>query len=394
MKHARQISSLLVVAASLLVLAACGQKTNCSGISFGASGSGGSGVGGLSTSGSVCGLPTGNGTGGAKALLFFQQQGNILNTALFSGTAMTTLTGGSVPSLGNGAGADMVVVNKSFLYLTWLPQGGSSGQVLAFAINRSSGVLTPITGSPFDTKTSKVDTIVADPGGRFLVVGNSVSGDLSSFKIDSATGVLTLTPNSPLANPNLSPTNLAIDGTGSYVYSTEVAKIGDVFGFVVNQTTFDLSPMASSPFFLGVTKVAGEPSGQFMIGVDGSSNVDVIGIEQGTGALTSKVPYPSTHAGDSILVHPTGKFVYVYSIGNPLEGFSFSAGALTPLTGSPFSTLPILHPCKLDQNGTVLFGYTVTGGFGARNIDPATGAVTGGVPDLSVTSSPNFAATN
>jgi hypothetical protein len=392
MKYVKQISSLLVVAASVLVLAACSQKSNCSGITFGGSGSGGAG-GGLNTGGSVCGSGSHNGAG-AQDFLFFQQAGNILNTAAFSGTALAVNVGGLVPSLGQGAGADMVVVNKSFLYLTWVPQGGTTGQVLAFFISHNGGVLTPIVGSPFDTQTSKVDTIVADPGGRFLVVGNSSNGDLSSFAINSITGALTLTPNSPLTNTNMSPTNLTIDGTGSYLYATEVAKSGDVFGFVVDPTTFDVTAMPSSPFFLGVTKVTAEPTGQFLLAVDGSSTVDVIGIEQGTGVPLSKVAFPSTHAGDSILVHPTGNFVYVYSIGNPIEGFSFSAGALTPLPGSPFTTLEILHPSKLDQNGTAMFGYTLTGGFGVRTVDPVTGALSGGVPDLSVTSSPNFAATN
>jgi hypothetical protein len=389
MKYAK-ILSLPVIAVSLLMLAACGQKSNCNGISFG-TGSGGSGSGGVSSGGSVCGSGPNNG-GTVRDFLFFQQSGNILNTATFNGSTLTTGVGSLVPSLGTGAGSDMVVVNKSFLYLAWQPQGGT-GQVLAFSINRNNGSLSPLTGSPFSTGTSKADTIVADPQGRYIVVGNSANGDLSGFAVNATTGALTLTPNSPLTNNNMLPANLVVDGTGNYVYATEGVS-GDVFGFVVDQTTFDLTTMPSSPFFLGETKVAAEPSGQFLLGVDGSSNVDVISIETGTGILLGKVPYPATHGGDSILVHPSGNYVYVYSIGNPMEGFSFSAGVLTPLQGSPFASLEILHPQKMDQNGTAIFGYTVTGGFGVRTVNPTTGAVSGGVTDLSVTSSPNFAPTN
>ncbi len=389
MKYAK-ILSLPVIALSLLILAACGQKSNCSGISFG-TGSGGSGSGGVSSGGSVCGSGSNNG-GTVRDFLFFQQSGNILNTATFNGSTITTGVGSLVPSLGTGAGSDMVVVNKSFLYLAWLPQGGT-GQVLAFSINHNNGSLTPLTGSPFSTGTSKADTICADPQGRYIVVGNSANGDLSVFAVNATTGELTLTPNSPLTNNNMLPANLVVDGTGNYVYATEGVS-GDVFGFVVDQTTFDETAMPSIPFFLGDTKVAAEPTGQFLLGVDGSSNVDVISIETGTGILLGKVPYPATHGGDSILVHPSGNYVYVYSIGNPMEGFSFSGGVLTPLQGSPFASLEILHPQKMDQNGTAIFGYTVTGGFGVRTVNPTTGAVSGGVTDLSVTSSPNFAATN
>ncbi|HST12559.1 MAG TPA: beta-propeller fold lactonase family protein [Terriglobales bacterium] len=389
MKYAKNFS-LLVFAASLLMLAACSQKSNCNGISFGAGGSG-SGSGGVSSGGSVCGSGSNTG-GGVRDFLFFQQSGNILNTASFNGSTLTASVGSLVPSLGSGAGSDMVVVNKSFLYLAWVPQGGT-GQVLAFSINHSNGALTPLSGSPFAAGTSKADTIVADPQGRYIVVGNSANGDLSVFTVNSTTGGLTLTPNSPLTNNNMLPANLVVDGTGNYVYATEGVS-GDVFGFVVDQTTFDVTAMPTSPFFFGVTKVAAEPTGQFLVAVDGSSTVDVLAIEQGTGALLTKVSFPATHAGDSILVHPSGNFVYVYSIGNPMEGFSLSNGALTALAGSPFASLAILHPQKMDQNGTAIFGYNITGGFGVRTVNPTTGALTGGVTDLSVTSSPNFAPTN
>ncbi len=391
MKYAKSFS-LLVFAASLLMLAACSQKSNCNGISFGTSGSG-SGGGGVNSGGSVCGSGSNSG-GGVRDFLFFQQSGNILNTASFNGSAMTASVGNLVPSLGAGAGSDMVVVNKAFLYLTWLPQGGSVGQVLGFSINHSNGSLTPLSGSPFLTGTSKVDTIVADPQGRYLVVGNSANGDLSSLAINSTTGALTLTPNSPLTNNSMTPTNLVIDGTGNYVYVTEVSHGGNVFGFAVDQTTFALTTLPGSPFFLGVTRVASEPTGAYLLANDGSSNIDVISIETGTGILLGKVPYPTTNAGDSLFVSPNGNFVYTYSIGNHLEGFSFSGGALTPLAGSPFTTLGILHPEKMDQNGTAIFGYTITGGFGVYTVNPTTGAVSGGIPDLSVTSSPNFAPTN
>jgi len=53
MKYAKSFS-LLVFAASLLMLAACSQQSNCNGISFGTSG-GGSGGGGVNSGGSVCG---------------------------------------------------------------------------------------------------------------------------------------------------------------------------------------------------------------------------------------------------------------------------------------------------------------------------------------------------
>jgi DNA-binding beta-propeller fold protein YncE len=389
MKYAKQILSLLAVTASLLLLAACGQKSNCNGISFGTGGSG-SGGGGLNSGGSVCGPGSGGGNGSAKDFLFFQQQGNLLNTAIFDGATLKANMSSSAASLGTGAGADMVVVNKKFVYLTWMPQSGV-GQVLGFSINRTGGTLTPVGGSPFDAGTSAPDSIVADPDGRYLVVGNSANGDLSSFAIDQTTGGLTLSPNSPLANSGMLPTHLATDGTGKFLYATESTG-GDVFGFVIDQTTFDLTAMPSLAFF-NLTRVAGEPTGQYLLGVDGGS-LAVVTLDQNTGALLSKVDFPTAAVAESVMVHPSGKFVYASSVDNPLEGFAFSGGALTALAGSPFTSLPILRPLKIDQNGTALFGFKKDVGLTVQTIDPATGAVSGGIPDLAILTTPNFAPTN
>jgi 6-phosphogluconolactonase len=389
MKYAKQIPSLLAVTASLLLLAACGQNSNCSGISFGTGGSG-SGSGGVSTGGSACGPGSGGGNGSVKDFLFFQQQGNLLNTAIFNGSTLTANMSSLAPSLGAGAGADMVVVNKKFVYLTWIAQGGA-GQVLGFAINRTGGTLTAVAGSPFDAGTSAPDSIVADPQGRFLVVGNSANGDLSSFAIDQTTGGLTLSPNSPLVNSNLLPTHLATDGTGKFLYATESSG-GNVFGFVVDQSTFDLTAMQSL-VFLDLTRVAGEPSGQYLLGVDGGS-LAVVTLDQSTGALVSKVDFPTAAGAESVVVHPSGKFVYASGVDTPMEGFAFSGGTLTALTGSPFSSLPILRPLKIDQDGTAMFGFKKNVGLSVITIDPVTGAPSSVAPDLTILTSPNFAPTN
>ena len=81
-------------------------------------------------------------------------------------------------------------------------------------------------------------------------------------------------------------------------------------GFAVDQTTFDLTTLPGSPFFLGVTRVASELHGRILAWQRWqSSTIDVISIETGTGILLGKVPYPTTNAGDSLLVSPNGNFV-------------------------------------------------------------------------------------
>jgi hypothetical protein len=77
-----------------------------------------------------------------------------------------------------------------------------------------------------------------------------------------------------------------------------------------------------------------------------------------------------------------------------VEGYQIdSTGNLTPLTGSPFTTLPGLFVGKFDQDGTAMFALNTTGGVQVFVVDPATGAVTANVAPISTVAT-YFAPTN
>jgi hypothetical protein len=398
MKYARQTFCLLVMAASLLVLAACGQKSNCSGITFGGSGSGSPG-GGLNGGGSTCGPgPTGGG-GGANDFLFYRGSSganNAINSAELTATTFQKLPGVSAV-VGQSTTGSMVVVNKAFLYL---PDQNGSGGVMGFSISHTDGGLTPIPGSPFPTP-SAVTTLVADPdskGGRFLFAADFVSGDFEAFTINASTGALTLAPGSPFPNPGYEATSLNVDGTGNYLYATAATSHGaGTLGFLIDQNSGALSPILGSPFPLHASQVQINPAGTFLLAVDGANQIEVVPMEQGTGVLllASSASFPTVNLVDALVMHPSGNFVYTFGTRIPLEGFQFTGGVLTELPGSPFTSLSDLAACQFDQNGTALFGIlTPSNQVGVRIIDPKTGAVAGGIPDLGVATSPYFAVTN
>ncbi len=399
MKYTKRIFSMLVVAAAFLTLAACGQKTNCNGISFG-TGSGGSSSGGVSSGGSVCG-PGSNNNGGSASDFFFYHgsngANNAINTAALTATTFQVLPGIST-NVGNSTVGSMIVVNKKFLYL---PDQNGSGGVMGFSINHSSGALTAIPGSPFAVSPSQVTTLAADPdanGGRFLFAADFTSGDLVVFTIDGSTGALTPVTGSPFSNPGFAASSLHVDGTGNYLYANAGTTTGDVFGYLIDQNTGALSPIPGSPFAMLVTSVQVDPTGTFLLSAEGgTSQINVVPIEAGTGTLLlgSTTSYPTADPIDGILIHPSGKFVYAFGGKVALEGFQFTAGSLTQLSGSPFSSLPFLTDCQFDQDGTALFGIKIpTSLVGVRKVDPQSGAVSAPVPDLGVAASPYFAATN
>ncbi|MGC2196030.1 MAG: hypothetical protein WA628_15240 [Terriglobales bacterium] len=396
MKYTRHIFSLLVVAASLLFLAACGQQSNCNGISFG--GSGGNSGGSLNTGGSVCGAGSNNNGGGARDFLFYRGSSganNAINTAELTATTFEVLPGVSAV-VGQSTTGSMVVVNKKFLYL---PDQNGSGGVMGFLINHSSGALTPIPGSPFPAP-SPVTTLVADPdsnGGRFLFAADFASGDFEAFTISPSTGVLTLVPGSPFPNPGYEATSLNVDGTGNYLYATAATSHGGTLGYLIDPNSGALSPILGSPFALEASQVQINPAGTFLLAVNGANQIDVVPIEQGTGVLllASSASFPTVNLVDALVMHPSGNFVYTFGARIPLEGFQFAGGTLTELQGSPFTSLSDLAACQFDQNGTALFGIlTPSNQVGVRIIDPTTGAVSGGLPDLGVATSPYFAVTN
>ena len=400
MKFARLSFSLLIVAASVLLLMACGQKSNCgSGITFGGGSSGsGSGAGGLSSGGSVCGGGNNNGGGGSvNDFVFFHGSSganNAINTAELTATTFAIVPGVSA-IVGQSTTGNMVVVKKQYLYL---PDQNGSGGVMGYSINHTDGGLTPIPGSPF-AAPSAVTALAADPdakGGRFLFTADFATGDLNVFTINASTGALTLVTGSPFINLGFQPTILKVDGTGNYVYVVGSSH-GGTLGFVVDQNAGGLTAMSGSPFAYHASDIQVNPAGTFLLAVNGGNHIDVIPIEQGTGNLLfgSLVSFPTVNLVDALAIHPSGNFVYTFGDRISLEGFQFSGGVLTELAGSPYNGLSDLAACQFDQNGTAMFGIlTPSNEVGVRIINPTTGAVTAGPPDLLVQTSPYFAVTN
>jgi 6-phosphogluconolactonase len=86
-----------------------------------------------------------------------------------------------------------------FLYAANDGSTGPSG-VGAFSINRKTGALSPVPGSPFVTGTSSTSStsgVTIDPMNHFLFGANENGNTISVFSIDKKTGVLTEISGSP-----------------------------------------------------------------------------------------------------------------------------------------------------------------------------------------------------
>jgi 6-phosphogluconolactonase (cycloisomerase 2 family) len=215
----------------------------------------------------------------------------------------------------------------------------------------------------------------SDPQGRFLFVGSEGSGEIWVFQINATTGALTETAGSPFTAPSFTSADImTVDASGKFLYVGQVFASNGVAAFAINQTTGALTPIPGSPFTtLGVAQIRASLTGEFLLGVAqiqdaGASATDthihVFSLNATTGVPTevSGSPFATTSAPFDLAISPNGKFVYTVGTNTTtattgsIEGFQMdlASGALTKLSGSPFSSLPTAAQCMFDQSGTAL----------------------------------------
>lgn len=402
---------LVPVFVAALFLSGCG-KHNCPTTSLGSTGSGG-GKGGINTGGSLCGSG-GSLNGTAAALVYFPNL-NSTGGLDIDGAVVTTAgdftpltvtppdTTGQFPN-------DMTIVNGKFVYLAM----NDTGAVEGFSIDPGTGALTPIPGSPFTPTAAEADNAVADPQGRFLFVSGAFSTFISVFQIDATTGALTEAPGSPFSSFNLGFANsLTVDGSGKFLYVGQVFDTIPLDEFLIDQNNGALSEFGT--FDLGVAQLHADSTGKFLLGVKEiqssfgnatDQHIYVFAIDSVTGAPAPVAgsPFTTTSAPFDFTISPDGQFVYV--VGNDLsgivtnlEGYQLdgTTGALTALSGSPFTSLPTdLIQCKFEPGGEVMVcasDFSQASRLSVLNANTSTGDLTDGA-DLDVLINFPFSITN
>lgn len=221
-----------------------------------------------------------------------------------SGTAaLTQLTPPSVTL--PGVPHDVTVAGLGNNLPSWLgvTLDGAAGAEVAWFLRTPNGGTSGLqAGSPTSTGGTSPQGMRVTPDGKFVIVANQGTSNVSVFSLDSTTGALTAVPGSPFPSGG-QPGPVATDLSAG-PFPTTAAKfvfVGDTGGNSLSAYTIDstgsLTPVPGTPVPLG-------------------------GIAQ-----------PS-----SIAVDPQGKFVYLSIAPKEVAGFAVdqSTGALTPIPGSPF----------------------------------------------------------
>jgi len=132
--------------------------------------------------------------------------------------------------------------------------------VSGYTINAATGALTPITGSPF-AAAAIATSVAVDPSGEFAYVtlaNGETSGGVSGYTINATTGALTPVAGSPfdttcsaIVYPWRGCNFVTVDPSGKFAYAVDfydrTVGEGDVYGTTIS-TTGALTPIPGSPF--------------------------------------------------------------------------------------------------------------------------------------------------
>lgn len=398
---------LTILIALGMLLSGCGYHYKCN-VTFGASNCTPTGTGIGTTGGS-----------GNKAFVYnVLGSGSVNGISLATGTSTTlqNISGFSAPSVpGNEESAEIVVVPKKYVYAMF----PVSHLLFAWSINASNGDLTAISGSPYtiaslgsviaNSAGVNLSSMAVNPAGTFLFIAYAGSAQIDAYQIGSG-GALTQVSGAPFSTSGvISPWNLYFDGLGKYLYATTGSEgLGQVVAAYSIASSGALTLVPGSPFAFNMWQLQGDPSGKFMIGISGRSStlnglpsdtsLYVFSIQQSganAGALTqvSGSPFTTLYAPINLAVQPVatnGNFVYSFSgTESPLEGYQLdtTSGALTVMPTSPFTTIGTSPWGQFDQSGAYLLIFAVTNttaSLGAFTVDTTTGDLSEPISPLPV----------
>jgi 6-phosphogluconolactonase (cycloisomerase 2 family) len=310
-----------------------------------------------------------------------------LSSYAINGTtgALSPLSPSLVPT-GNIPAAIALTPNKQFAYVT----SNIADTVSGFVVNTATGALTAVPGGPVATGGSPLAAVV-DPSGQFLYVanGSESSDSISAYSINQTTGALAPIAGSPFATGQ-GPESIAITPSGQFLYVGNNGS-NSIWGYTLNGTTGALTPLSGNPFptGTGVESVAIQPSGAFLYAAASGSNngspatgsVSAYAIDSGTGALTAVTGSPFTAGSNtnSVALNPAGTFLYASNYTDSTVSaytINSSTGVLTVVPGSPFAagTANAAYSVDVDPSGAFL--YVTNGNVFAFSINPGSGALT------------------
>jgi len=258
---------------------------------------------------------------------------------------------------------------------------GTTGHVFVMTIG-SGGELAAAPGSPFTAGFESV-AVAVSASTHLAFVANGGDNSVSVFKISTAGGLSSVGPAVP--SGAILPLHLALNNAGNLLIVGN-GNGGSIL-FQVNSTSGAINQANSTG--LGYSGAAFSPDGKAIFSVTSQSLT--FSVDPATGATSVIFNGPSLGPviPGPIVVHPSGKFLYV-----PVKGAMFippdpnakggllcfsvgSDGAWSPLATSPLNSNTSFTFAVIDPSGSRIYAISDVGPFVyGYNVDSATGELT------------------
>ncbi|HEY6486131.1 MAG TPA: beta-propeller fold lactonase family protein [Candidatus Cybelea sp.] len=277
--------------------------------------------------------------------------------AVASSGALTEIPGSPYDSQTNGPANFSIAIDGKgpYLYAT----GTSSGNVAVFSIGGDGGLTSVSTSTDAGVGAS---FLLLPKGDRRAYVLNSYNGgQVDAFDLSKTGRKLKAVKNSPygvtcpgFCDPN--PTSAVTSGRFLYTVDTYGWYVSS-FSIAANGSLTELNSYATG---YGPADAVLTPKGSYLYVTDGAqANVTAYRVANGVLTALAGSPFPAGVTPLGITITPSGTYVYVANSGDAtISGYAITAGgALKTLAGSPFSDGSNTGPTALiaDKSGKHLF---------------------------------------
>jgi 6-phosphogluconolactonase len=335
---------------------------------------------------------------GGSEFLFVTAQNAILGFTVDPTTGMLN-NPTKTPSPSSSTG--IVALPKQGVLYVSDPQ---HNQVDGFAINKSTGALTLLPGSPFSLPSSggSPGSMAVDPEGKFLFVSNSTNtyGNTDVLAIDNSSGNLTAVPGSPFVDADQG--FATVFPSSKYLFSVSGANAASaIVAEAIDPNTGTSTPVPGSPFStMGIAVGCGlYPCSPISLAVNSAGTLFVVAysgfqtyrtvfpasVDAATGSLTLptiqnalfQFGEDNSFGGADFAVATLGNYAYVADIyGIHAINFAPADGTPTEVKGSPFAPGTANGGLVITADGKFLYAASSSANtITIISIDASTGAL-------------------
>jgi 6-phosphogluconolactonase len=307
---------------------------------------------------------------------------------------------GSPFNIGFQPAAMSVSPNDAFLYVATLP-GATNPGIYLFDINSSGGLSSGNGGDVLITAAISSMTISSD--GNYLFVINQLGTILSEYQTNTSTGLLSLVSSFQLpgvgctvaGSPITQTCTVAVAPSGAFVLASLGTAGTAIFPYTstsgITSASFTLIPAASST------------SADFSVVLDDNnyayiartSTLAVWAISStGTATLQATATYSGTAAPRDVVLSGSQDYVYTANPGaGDISGYGIgSSGALTTISGSPFTGPSSVSAIGVDKSGDYMVAAGYNGTSGVQLFSIGTGGALTLITSAGTGTSPDYPA--